>query len=192
MASEIERSADLTGYVKVASVPDWYSVRLTPFAGEVRPRARRAAAPPSAAPASDSVIAPAPAPDPLADAAHAPVTPERQCKRATSQGKTRAKSAGRWEQDAESPLTTGRIQVVVAGDQARCCQCTDAQDARELKRAGRPSFALIPTLGMLVPDLGIRRSHAFDTAVRLTCMSCSRASDLCEQPVDNVAYLPLA
>lgn len=41
MASEIERSADLTGYVKVASVPDWYSVRLTPFAGEVRPRPRR-------------------------------------------------------------------------------------------------------------------------------------------------------
>jgi hypothetical protein len=41
MASEIERLADLTGYLKVASVPDWYSVRLTPFAGEVRPRPRR-------------------------------------------------------------------------------------------------------------------------------------------------------
>ena len=50
MASEIERLADLTGYLKVASVPDWYSVRLRPFSGEVRDRPRRPTPPPTAAP----------------------------------------------------------------------------------------------------------------------------------------------
>ena len=41
MASEVERLPDLTGFLKLASVPDWYSVRLTPSSVEARPRPRR-------------------------------------------------------------------------------------------------------------------------------------------------------
>jgi len=56
MASEIERLADLTGYLKVASVPDWYLVRLTPFSGELRARARRPVPPPPAVVAPGVVV----------------------------------------------------------------------------------------------------------------------------------------
>jgi type IV secretory pathway TraG/TraD family ATPase VirD4 len=40
MASEIERLPDLTGFLKLASIPDWQAVRLTPMsdAAPVRPR----------------------------------------------------------------------------------------------------------------------------------------------------------
>jgi hypothetical protein len=62
MASEIERLADLSGYLKVASVPDWFAVKLTPVGGAAERRPRRAdgvGGPPSldptvpAGPASD-------------------------------------------------------------------------------------------------------------------------------------------
>jgi type IV secretion system coupling TraD/TrwB family protein len=43
MASEIERLADLAGYLKLASIPDWFAVKLTPSTEEVRPRRRRPA-----------------------------------------------------------------------------------------------------------------------------------------------------
>jgi type IV secretory pathway TraG/TraD family ATPase VirD4 len=43
MASEIERLPDLSGYLKLASVPDWFSVALTPMSGEAKPRPRRPA-----------------------------------------------------------------------------------------------------------------------------------------------------
>jgi hypothetical protein len=43
MASEIERLPDLTGYLKLASIPDWLAVRLTPIGGPVPDRPRRPA-----------------------------------------------------------------------------------------------------------------------------------------------------
>jgi Type IV secretion-system coupling protein DNA-binding domain len=43
MASQIERLADLEGFLKLASVPDWQAVRLAPAAGPPPIRARRPA-----------------------------------------------------------------------------------------------------------------------------------------------------
>jgi type IV secretory pathway TraG/TraD family ATPase VirD4 len=45
LASQIERLPDLTGYLKLASHPDWYTVALTPLDGPIRPRTRRKRAP---------------------------------------------------------------------------------------------------------------------------------------------------
>jgi type IV secretory pathway TraG/TraD family ATPase VirD4 len=45
LASQIERLPDLTGYLKLASHPDWYSVALTPVDEPIRPRTRRTSAP---------------------------------------------------------------------------------------------------------------------------------------------------
>jgi hypothetical protein len=72
MASEIERLADLEGFLKIASVPDWRRVRLTPvsYPGRVRPVSAAADAPaPAAAPATLSNSAEPPA---------APVTPAKR------------------------------------------------------------------------------------------------------------------
>jgi hypothetical protein len=58
MASEIERLPDLTGYLKIASVPDWQMATLTVEPDAIVPRARArqvpatALAPLSAAPSS--------------------------------------------------------------------------------------------------------------------------------------------
>jgi len=41
MASEIERLPDLTGYLKLASIPDWFAVKLTPNSEPANPRPRR-------------------------------------------------------------------------------------------------------------------------------------------------------
>ncbi|HVO47931.1 MAG TPA: type IV secretion system DNA-binding domain-containing protein [Steroidobacteraceae bacterium] len=41
MASEIERLPDLTGYLKVASKPDWIAVALEPSTDPVKPRERK-------------------------------------------------------------------------------------------------------------------------------------------------------
>jgi len=41
MASEIERLPDLTGYLKLASIPDWLAVKLTPISQPAKPRPRR-------------------------------------------------------------------------------------------------------------------------------------------------------
>jgi hypothetical protein len=55
MASEIERLPDLSGLLKLASVPDWQFVRLTPMTGAAPVRPRRPSvltSPPSAGPAA--------------------------------------------------------------------------------------------------------------------------------------------
>jgi hypothetical protein len=54
MASEIERLPDLAGFLKLASVADWLSVRLTPMTtpAPVRPRKAAAVAPPPTPPAA--------------------------------------------------------------------------------------------------------------------------------------------
>jgi type IV secretory pathway TraG/TraD family ATPase VirD4 len=72
MASEIERLADLEGFLKLASTPDWRRVRLQPVRYPVVPRAARAAGlplvaampslPPPAAPAAAESASPAVAP----------------------------------------------------------------------------------------------------------------------------------
>jgi type IV secretory pathway TraG/TraD family ATPase VirD4 len=67
MASEIERLPDLTGYLKLASIPDWLAVNLTPTAAPANPRPRRPP-PPSTAPA-------APTPPPAPPAPPAPAAP---------------------------------------------------------------------------------------------------------------------
>jgi len=41
LASQIERLPDLTGYLKLASHPDWHAVALTPADAPIRPRPRR-------------------------------------------------------------------------------------------------------------------------------------------------------
>ena len=43
MASEIERLPDLTGYLKLASIPDWLAVNLTPISQPTKPWPRRPA-----------------------------------------------------------------------------------------------------------------------------------------------------
>jgi type IV secretory pathway TraG/TraD family ATPase VirD4 len=43
MASEIERLPDLTGYLKLASIPDWMAVKLTPISEPAPARPRRPA-----------------------------------------------------------------------------------------------------------------------------------------------------
>ena len=45
MASEIERLADLTGYLKLASQPDWMGVKLTAQTSMARPRRPRQPSP---------------------------------------------------------------------------------------------------------------------------------------------------
>jgi type IV secretory pathway TraG/TraD family ATPase VirD4 len=72
MASEIERLADLEGFLKIASVPDWKRVRLTPvsYPERITPVSAAADAPaPAAAPATLSNSAEPPA---------APVTPAKR------------------------------------------------------------------------------------------------------------------
>jgi hypothetical protein len=74
MASEIERLPDLTGYLKIASIPDWLAVTLIPIKEPAKPRARRAATMTSSSePVSDPAtlrpsVPPAPVPEPTAPA----------------------------------------------------------------------------------------------------------------------------
>jgi hypothetical protein len=61
MASEIERLPDLSGLLKLASVPDWQVVRLTPVTGAVPVRPRRPSvltSPPTAGPAAVRTTSP--------------------------------------------------------------------------------------------------------------------------------------
>jgi hypothetical protein len=69
MASEIERLPDLSGLLKLASVPDWQVVRLTPMTGAapVRPRRPRVlTSPPTAGPAAVRTASPPAAVAPIA------------------------------------------------------------------------------------------------------------------------------
>jgi hypothetical protein len=71
MASEIERLPDLTGYLKLASIPDWLAARLTPNSEPAPARPRRLArvVPPSAPEPQTPMPSPAPvAPEPYAAA----------------------------------------------------------------------------------------------------------------------------
>jgi hypothetical protein len=61
MASEIERLPDLSGLLKLASVPDWQFVRLTPMTGAAPVRPRRPSvltSPPTAGPAAVRTASP--------------------------------------------------------------------------------------------------------------------------------------
>jgi hypothetical protein len=69
MASEIERLPDLSGLLKLASVPDWQFVRLTPMTGPAPVRPRRPSvltSPPTAGPAAVRTASPAAAVAPTA------------------------------------------------------------------------------------------------------------------------------
>src|SRR5260370_24338264 len=61
MASEIERLPDLSGLLKLASVPDWLVATLTPMTGAAPVRPRRPSvltSPPTAGPAAVRTISP--------------------------------------------------------------------------------------------------------------------------------------
>jgi len=61
MASEIERLRDLSGFLKLASIPDWQAVRLTPLPGAAPVRRRKpviVASPPNTAPLASSTSTP--------------------------------------------------------------------------------------------------------------------------------------
>jgi hypothetical protein len=69
MASEIERLPDLSGLLKLASVPDWQVVRLTPMTGAAPVRPRRPSvltSPPTAGPAAVRTTSPPAAVAPIA------------------------------------------------------------------------------------------------------------------------------
>ena len=78
MASEVERLPDLTGYLKIASNPDWLAVKLTPITETTKPRQRKPA-----------ILAPDPAAAPSP-----PVPPTAELStRAGSQGVARPRRA---------------------------------------------------------------------------------------------------
>jgi len=83
MASEIERLPDLSGYLKLTSIPDWFSVKLTPSTSSATPRPRRPVPqpPPTPTPASTPLLIAPPAP--TSDASK-PATPPRRKGPATS------------------------------------------------------------------------------------------------------------
>jgi Type IV secretion-system coupling protein DNA-binding domain len=85
-ASEIERLPDLAGCLKLASIPDWFAVKLTPITEEARPRPRRPASvvnPPTLDPstpdrptaAPPTPVPPAAAPSTAGASVPAPSTP---------------------------------------------------------------------------------------------------------------------
>ncbi len=77
MASEIERLPDLSGYLKLTSIPDWYSVKLTPTTSNHTPRPRRPfpQPPPPPTPAGTPLLTAPPAPTPNA---RQPAAPRRK------------------------------------------------------------------------------------------------------------------
>jgi len=60
LASQIERLPDLTGYLKLASHPDWHAIALTPADEPIRPRPPRAAVPSAAVPTAPAAPAVSP------------------------------------------------------------------------------------------------------------------------------------
>ncbi|HEX4051165.1 MAG TPA: type IV secretion system DNA-binding domain-containing protein [Steroidobacteraceae bacterium] len=62
LASQIERLPDLTGYLKLASYPDWHAVAVTPTDEPMQPRTRRAAESVPVAPAAADPAASPPVP----------------------------------------------------------------------------------------------------------------------------------
>ena len=106
MASEIERLPDLTGFLKLASIPDWQIATLTrksepTAAGAWRPSSTTAAlapltTPTGAAPTAASAASPAPpsaAPSSLAPATAAPASPAASAALAPSAASPRARKA---------------------------------------------------------------------------------------------------
>jgi hypothetical protein len=93
MASEIERLPDLSGFLKLVSIPDWFMVKLvhTTMAGKPRPRRPVPPPPPEPTPASPPIPALAP-PEP--DKPDAPLRPtRRKASEPTSRPKAKAKRA---------------------------------------------------------------------------------------------------
>jgi len=84
MASEIERLPDLAGYLKLASVPDWLSVNLTPM-GAPAPVRRRKPAIVAAPPTPPAVVRASSPPAAARPAAPAAAAPRRKLKTAARQ-----------------------------------------------------------------------------------------------------------
>jgi len=95
MASEIERLPDLSGYLKLVSIPDWFSVKLTPSSIAANPRPRRPVpSPPSSPPAPTPTSTPTPdSPSESKPQAAAPPKLSHRKTDATPRPKAKAKRA---------------------------------------------------------------------------------------------------
>jgi hypothetical protein len=91
MASEIERLPDLSGFLKLVSIPDWFTVKLVPPARGSNPRPRRPVPPPppDPTPASPQLLT-LPSP-PKPDGDEPSKTPRRKVSDPPSRPKPKAK-----------------------------------------------------------------------------------------------------
>jgi len=124
MASEIERLPDLSGYLKLVSIPDWFSVKLTLSTIEAKPRPRRPIpAPPPPPPESADTPPPSP-PSPSSEskpqAAAASKPLRRKVAKTPARPKAKAKRApvpgNRQTDAAASPATESKPTVLPRED----------------------------------------------------------------------------
>jgi hypothetical protein len=91
MASEIERLPDLSGYLKLTSIPDWFSVKLMPTTGSAAPRPRRPVPQPPPPPTSPSTPLLSAPPAPNSNGNEPSPPPRRKGPPATPRPKAKAK-----------------------------------------------------------------------------------------------------
>jgi len=113
MASEIERLPDLTGFLKIASLPDWQVATLTHMPGTNVPRVR-----------ARKVPATIPAPSPAAPPIEAPT---RKAHRAKLRGRPKGTSGRRPKAASSSALDVGTDDAAEPALLSR--RATPAQDA---------------------------------------------------------------
>lgn len=109
MASEIERLPDLSGYLKLTSIPDWFLVKLTPTPPSAAPRPRRPVPQPPPPPASIPSL-----PPPIPSAASAPTPPRRKSPPASPRPKAKAKRPRAPKPQPPNP-TGGDVQSPPSG-----------------------------------------------------------------------------
>jgi Type IV secretion-system coupling protein DNA-binding domain len=109
MASEIERLPDLSGYLKLTSIPDWFLVKLTPAATSATSRPRRPVTQPTPPPASNPLLT---APNPIAAKPSTP--PRRKSPPATPRPRAKAKRPPAPKPQPPNP-TGGDVQSPPSG-----------------------------------------------------------------------------
>lgn len=112
MASEIERLPDLSGLLKLASVPDWQVVRLTPMTGAAPVRPRRPSvltSPPTAGPAAVRTTSP-----PAAVAPTARTKPRRARQTKAAAFRAQISPRGPAAESSTSPEITARVTDTAA------------------------------------------------------------------------------
>jgi len=119
MASEIERLPDLSGFLKLVSIPDWFTVKLVPPTGGSKPRPRRPVppTPPDPTPASPQLLALPALPKP--DGNETSKTPRRKVSDPPSRPKTKAKrtrTPGSRNAGANPPPSVGAKSTGLNGE----------------------------------------------------------------------------